>query len=862
MKFVHKKSWGLLFGLSLLLGLSPELWLNSLQAQNVPVPNSPQAPGFGRPGVPPAGRAPGAPLGQAPIPSQQLPFEAAPNTDPSVLPGAPLAQPPSDTPVGTITIPEKSKTANAVPPGQELVSIHFPEPTDITQIIKAVSVWTGKNVLMDTNIRGKVQIISPRKVTKEEAYQAFLSALNLLQLTTVETGKVMKILPVRTAVKGNLKTYLGADWTPRTDAVITQIIPLKYIDAKAITQNLSKLANTNSVIAYEPTNTLIVTDSGYKVQRILEIVKLLDVQGQQPQVSIVPVRYADAKEVAKKVQSILGGGGSSRGSSKKYFSYKILTDERSNSVVLFGPPRTISDVKDLVKRFDIKVEDATRQASIHVRPLDYADAKKLAATLSSLTGSSSRSSRTTRRTTRSPAPQVANLGEGVKITADESSNSLLITGSRSDYQSINAIIRKLDVRKSQVYIETDILDINMDGDFNFGLSTLVGDGPNGIYDALPVSWQGSQGIGSVISGSVAAAAAGSGTSSAGSVAAAQQLGNTFFGDNLVVGLLKNIDLNFAGLGEITTGVLINMLKTDRNSKTLSTPNILTSNNEKANIVVGETRYFEVQSTSAQAGLSETKFEKFEANLSLTVTPSISHSNYITLDIDLDAQAFGPRPEGQGPPVNTRKSKQIITVKNKQTVVISGLERDFESETYNKIPLLGDIPIIGTLFRSTSKTTQKAQLLMFMTPYIVHGANDLADIYATKRRQMDEFLFRAFGSKFRKSKFYKRIPTYADGRYIQTEADLYEQQNRKSMLDGIYNDAAGAQPGEIVNSSNIDTSPISVPSGSFGGGYDGGGDILQSVPASPQSTSPAIAPQGINPGASGAPSLESGVGRFN
>jgi general secretion pathway protein D len=530
------------------------------------------------------------------------------------------------------------------------------------------------------------------------------------------------------------------------------------------------------------------------VQRILEIVKLLDVQGQQPQVSIVPVRYADAKDVAQKIQTILGGSGTgARSGSKKYFSYKILTDERSNSVVLFGPPRTISDVKDLVKRFDIKVEDASRQATIHVRPLDYADAKKLAATLSSLTGSSS-SSRTTRRraSSRTTTPQVATLGEGVKITADESSNSLLITGSRSDYQAVNAIIRKLDVRKSQVYIETDILDITLDGNFNFGLSTLVGHAPaggTGLYDALPISWQGNQGIGGILTAS-AAAANGGGTAAA-ATAAAAGLQNSLLSSDLVVGLLKNIDLNIAGLGQITTGVLVNMLKTDGNTKTLSTPNILTANNQQANIVVGETRYFPVTSTNAQAGLAETKFEKVDANLTLTVTPSISHSNYITLDIDLDAESLGVGPEGVIPPINRRKSKQIITVKNKQTVVIGGLEQDNEREVYTKVPLLGDIPIIGNLFRSTEKSKRKTQLMMFMTPYIIHGANDLADIYATKRRQMDEFLFRSFGSKFRKSRFYKRIPTYADGRYLQTEADLYEQQTRKKMKDTMYNDSSNA-----------------------------------------------------------------------
>jgi general secretion pathway protein D len=182
-----------------------------------------------------------------------------------------------------------------------------------------VALWTNKNVILDRNVSGKVQIISPRKVTKEEAYQAFLSALNLLGMTTVETGKVIKIMPVRTAVKDNLKTFLGSKWTLLTDEIITQIVPLKYIDAKEIQNTLSRIVSSNSMIAYEKTNTLIISDSGYKVRRILDILELLDVQGQQPQVAIVPIRYADAKSIVDKINELMKGG-AGRGSS----AYKLL----------------------------------------------------------------------------------------------------------------------------------------------------------------------------------------------------------------------------------------------------------------------------------------------------------------------------------------------------------------------------------------------------------------------------------------------------------------------------------------------------------------------------------------------------------
>ena len=266
------------------------------------------------------------------------------------------------------------------------MNIDFPEPTEIKDIIKAVALWTGKNVILDRNVNGKVQIISPRKVTKEEAYQAFLSALNLLGLTTVETGKVIKIMPVRTAVKGNLKTFLGSSWTPMTDEIITQIVPLKYIDAKDIQSTLSRIVSSNSMIAYPPTNTLIISDSGYKVRRVLDILELLDVQGQQSQVAIVPIKYAEAKSIADKVSEIFKNSADAKkgAAGGSYRSYKIMTDERTNSVIIFGPPRTIADVKSLVRKFDIQLDDPSRQSTIHVRPLDYADAKKLSATLSAL----------------------------------------------------------------------------------------------------------------------------------------------------------------------------------------------------------------------------------------------------------------------------------------------------------------------------------------------------------------------------------------------------------------------------------------------------------------------------------------------
>jgi len=728
--------------------------------------------------------------------------------------------------VAKVVIPPPPSGAPSVPPGQELVNIDFPEPTEIKDIIKAVALWTGKNVILDRNVNGKVQIISPKKVTKEEAYQAFLSALNLLTLTTVETGKVIKIMPIRTAVKGNLKTFQGSSWTPLTDQIITQIVPLKYVDAKAIQRTLSRIVSSNSMIAYEPTNTLIISDSGYKVRRVLDILQLLDVQGQQPQVAIVPIKYADAKDISAKVGEIYKASGSSgKGSTDSYRSYKILTDERTNSVIIFGPPRTIADVKTLVRKFDVQLQDPSRQATIHVRPLDYADAKKLAATLSSLaSGSSSSSSRSPRRppvrssrsnSSASSAPSVAELDDNVKITADESTNALIITGSHSAYQSINQIIRKLDIRRSQVFVETDILDINMNGGFKFGTSILAGK-PGTKDTNILTAWQ-SAPMGPL----VAAQAANSSTTN---TAQLEKVAGVFAGD-MTIGLISGKSINVAGLGNISPGALIKLIKTDDNTRILSAPNILTSNNEEASIKVGETVFFKSLETNATTGQVVSKPEKEKIDLALTLKPNISHSNYVTMSIDLESNSLAGIDGDSGlPRINTRSSKQIITVKNNQTVVVSGLVRAAESESFKKIPLLGDIPIIGWLFRNSTIVNSRTNLMIFLTPHIIHGADDLAAVYQQKLKERDQFMATVYGSSYDQDEFYSLLPTMADGEYKADAIDEAEKARHEEMLESMYKSSGSSIKDNAMPNGNVDSSPTPVPGLPVGSDDDFGGAV--------------------------------------
>lgn len=779
--------------------------------------------------------------------------------------------PPTATPpTAKVTVPTTSRGSAGVAAGQDLVNIDFPEPTEIKDIIKAVALWTGKNVILDRNVNGKVQIISPRKVTKEEAYQAFLSALNLLGLTTVETGKVIKIMPVRTAVKGNLKTFLGASWTPMTDEIITQIVPLKYIDAKEIQSTLSRIVSSNSMIAYQPTNTLIISDSGYKVRRVLDILELLDVQGQQAQVAIVPIKYAEAKAIADKVQEIFKNTSEQKkGAGGGYRGYKIMTDERTNSVIIFGPPRTIADVKSLVRKFDVAIDDPSRQSTIHVRPLDYADAKKLSSTLSALaTGGKSNSN--SRRPPIIPPPPLGGPGQpgmggaesitaaeltgDVKIAPDESSNSLLITGSHAAYQTINSLIRKLDLRRSQVFVEADILDIDMDSGFKFQTSVFGGRGaPGGT--SVATTWQAAP-LGPLITSQ---AQQNANTASTASNTQLADVAKTF-AEDMTVGVLSGKDVTLKGLGTFRPGALIKMIKSDANTRVLSSPNILTSNNEEATVSVGQKVFYRSSETVPTTGAISNKVEKEDVALTLTIKPNISHANYVTIQVSLDADSVSIDSINNLPKVSKRKTKQIVTVKNGQTIVISGLVETSEAQSFQKIPLLGDIPILGWLFRNSTVSHARKNLMIFLTPHVIHGADDLAAVYKAKVDERDQFLSSIYGSGYRDDDFYAMLPTKEDGEYHADESDNLERARREEMLKQMYLDSQPWKPapppaaGEegAAKKGKLEEGEVFVPMSpgdeggpgeiGGGGGTGGGGVPPPEAPEPPPMPEPSVEPE--------------------
>lgn len=704
--------------------------------------------------------------------------------------------------------------ASSVPHGQELVSIDFPNGVNLSDIIRTVGTWVGKNFILGQGVSGtvKISIISPEPVTKEEAYQAFLSALNISGFTTVDTGKVIKILSIANARSSNIKTYYGESWAPATDEIINQVVPLHYIDAASVINQLRPMLGLTQYTAFTTTNSLILTDTGNRIRRILEVIKLLDNKTNQAQVSIVPINYMNAKDASSKVSDIFS---SKNGPSLTL--QKVLVDERTNSLILVGPSRGLDDVVRFIQRIDKPTY--TQSSMIRVRPLDYADAEKIAQTLQSLTQANS-SNRNASSPFQPPpfvpqqpgipgapsaaaAPQaaVADLS-GTKITADKATNSLIIQGNKAAYEEIDDIISQLDKRRAQVYVEADIVDLGINNGLNWTPSSLGGATLNNGY-TMPFGFNAGQAVPFTVS-----------TTNT-STDPSSLLGGA--ASNAILGILSNQTINIGGFS-LRPGAILFALKNDSNANVLQTPSMIVSDNETASFESNQQFSTNVQIANPNGTGIVTQPQKYDVTTSLKVTPQVSQADFVNLKINLQLDDAGAlNKDGYPNPIAKRKAESVLTVQNEQTAVLGGITQDSTKVSESKVPLLGDIPVIGWLFKSVINQKSKTSLTLFVTPHIVRNSEDLAKIYKRKLEDRDAFLKVYYGKGFKEEDFYSKLPTYKQGMAPPESEKSSEDRNRKKR------DQTASAPIALPSS---EKNPINAPN-DLGGGSVGASGIRQS-----------------------------------
>jgi len=603
---------------------------------------------------------------------------------------------------------------------------------EIADLVKAISKITGKNFLFDETVRGKVTIISPKKVSVKEAYQVFETILNVKGFTTAQAGSLIRIIPTRDVKESNIPTYFGKERWPESDSFITRLIPLNFVDCDEITNTIVKqlISKSGFVTTYAATNTIILIDSARNINRILRILEELDSPLFEEVIEIITLQNSSAASVAQTIGKIYEAAGQKTGkvvgrviSGKLAPSQpgvprsavtKIIPEERLNALIVMGSKSEIEEIKNLVTKLDVKVVAGTGQ--IHVLYLQNAGSEKLAAVLSSLTAGAG-----VKSAPGAPGqPQaVAQFEGGIKITADPATNSLIIICSPQDYQTLREVIDKLDVPRRQVFVEAAIVEVSLSHQRELGLAFSGGK----AFD--------SQGV-------IAGSAPGGINTLIITPETLASLSGLFVG-----GVGQTVTLP-DGTEIPSFGAILKALASNSNVDILSTPHLLATDNEQAQIVIGENVPFITGQNVTAGGVVQTQIQRQDVGITLRVTPQISEGETVRLKIYQEISAVSESPP-QGFDVNTqglitrkRSAETTVVAQDKQTVAIGGLMEDQVSESSSRVPILGDLPIIGWLFRNSTKMNRKTNLLIFLTPYIAKSPAELDQISKHKESEILEF----------------------------------------------------------------------------------------------------------------------------
>jgi len=618
------------------------------------------------------------------------------------------------------------------------ISINF-NNVDINVFVKFISELTGKNFILDHRVKGKVTIISPTKISIKEAYKVFESVLEVHGYTTVRSGKIIKIVPSPDARAKNIETKLKEEADSPEDRIVTHLIPLKYANPNEIKRLFAPLISKSSVIlAYPPTNILIVTDVYSNIKRLLKIVKAIDIIGVGQEISVIPLDFANAPKLTKILDTVF----KTRKKPKKGVPekpIKVVADERTNTIILLASENETLRIKKLVKMLD--KETPRGKEKIHVFYLENATAEDLAKVLQALPS---------KQSGKAKGKKTSVVSEQVRITADKSTNSLIIMAEKEDYLILEEIIKKLDIPRAMVYIECLIMEVNVDKEFNLGTEwTAMGE--TGYRDR-----EGGYGGGfndeneNLLGISIPSDPDPTSGSGLGVLPTGFSLG--VFGGSVQIG-----NAVFPNLGAV-----VRAYKKDEDVHILSTPQILTMDNEEAKITVGKNIPYLTKLVTTASAETYNSYEYKDVGITLKITPNISKDRMVRLNISQEVTKRESTTEQDRPTTLKRTIETTVIVNDKNTIVIGGLIDDSFSKTEYKVPCLGDIPLTGWLFKSRYKGREKTNLFVFLTPHVIESPAEAKEIYRKKKDHIDKI-------KEGKIKMYKKTKKGSVSNSTESEA---------------------------------------------------------------------------------------------
>ena len=669
---------------------------------------------------------------------------------------------------------KNAKTAKTTAP-EERVSLNFVN-AEAESVLRAMGQYLKRDFVLDPRVKGPITLVTDQPVTRAEAYRLLLTSLRFAGFTIVENGGIAKVLPEADAKFAGGPTEIGRG-SPRSDGIrgdqiVTQIFRLNYESASTMVNMLRPLVTANNPITVNPgNNSIVITDYADNLQRIGRIIAGVDTPPSADG-DVVPLQYALAVDIAPLVQRVLEpaqGGTTDPGQ-----RVTVLADSRTNTILLrASSPARIASAKGLIARLDVPT---TTAGNVHIVYLKNAEASKLAQTLrsvmsgdsSSLTPSSSASSSFASGASGSSAGGLGGLGGqaqqgginqttgvaqtgssqtafgggstastlsnpfgsntqaaagagagGGFIQADTATNSVIITAPEPIYRNLRGIIESLDVRRPQIFIEALIVEVTAAKSAEFGVQW---------QDLTGVNNSGTNVIGGTNFG-------GSGTNI---ISAAANIGSV--GQGLNIGIVRG-SVTIPGIGQILNlGVLARAFETDNNSNVLSTPNLLTLDNEEATIVVAQQIPF-ITGQYAQTGTtaSVTPFQTIErrdVGLTLKIKPTLSDNGTVKLLIyqEVSNVVNSTISAAAGPTTNKRSISAIVQPGEDELVVLGGLIQDQVENGTSQVPVLGNIPYLGALFRYQTRNRSRTNLMVFLRPHVIRDETSKG-VYADKYDMM-------------------------------------------------------------------------------------------------------------------------------
>ncbi|MDS4020842.1 MAG: type II secretion system secretin GspD [Candidatus Competibacter sp.] len=601
---------------------------------------------------------------------------------------------------------------------------------DINALVESMSVLTGKNFIVDPRVKGRVTIISSKPMDEKELYEVFLAVLGVHGFAAVPGGNAIKIVPAAGAKQESIPTVdlrKGAE----PDQIVTRVIQVQNVSAAQIVPILRPLIPPQGhLAAYTPTNVLIISDSAANVERIASIISRIDLASNE-EVEIVPLRHATATEIVRVLAALEQGKAKADPAAAVGTPPRMVADERTNTILLSGDRVSRLRLRTLITHLDTPVDSGGNTQVVYLR---YAKAKDLMTVLQGV--SKNLSGEVARNAPVLGAPQPgappggsssSSVASLVDIQADEATNSLVITAPPELIRSLRSVIAQLDVRRAQVLVEAVIAEISAEKTAELGVQWVAD--ANGAIGFTNLGTETSS-LANIIG---LAVQADQGDLTALSAARIPQ------GMQMAVG-------DFSGNNRF--GALISALAKDADTNVLSTPTVVTLDNEEAEIIVGQNVPFVTGNyTTATSGNTNTSvgnpfqtIQRDDVGIKLKVKPQINEGNAVKLEISQEVSAVVPSANAatQGPTTTKRSIKTKVLVENGQVLVLGGLIDDKLDESALKVPLLGDVPLLGNLFRYRGTTKLKRNLMVFLHPVILRdpaqGSLYTSDKYSYIRDQ--------------------------------------------------------------------------------------------------------------------------------